>query len=166
MKKRNYKVGDKIVEFGQVFRIFKIERKKVKNGQIERVIFFKPYNKIDNTASIVCSIPVNNIDKTEIRKPMSRDEFRVLLKKFKKAESEIFQDINKVKIALKSNDPMDTISAIKALLKEKKKKSENFSKSKRDLLNLALERIAEEFSVVYRVSLERAKKKISLTLQN
>jgi RNA polymerase-interacting CarD/CdnL/TRCF family regulator len=166
MRKRKYKVGDKIVEFGQVFRIFKIESQKINNGETEKVIFFKPHMKLKETAaSIICSIPVKNIDKSEIRKPMSKDEFRTLLKKFKKTEAEIFQDINKIKVALKSNDPKDTIRAIKALLLEKKKKSENFSKNKKDLLNSAVERLAQEFSVVYRVSLKKAKKKMHLTLQ-
>ena len=84
MQKKKFKVGDKIVEFGQVFRIYKIEKIRDSNGELERAIFFRHYYQRRNIATLVCSIPIKNVEKTKMRKPISQKEFRLLIKKLKK----------------------------------------------------------------------------------
>jgi RNA polymerase-interacting CarD/CdnL/TRCF family regulator len=165
MKKRKYKVGDKIVELGQVFKIFKIKKIIDTNGKLEKVIFFRPYYQTKQVASLVCYIPIKNVEKTKIRKPISQKEYRQLIKKLKKKiKVEEFPAINKAKELLKSNNPADTVEVIKTFCKEKEK-SENFSKSKRDILNLAMENLVEEFALVGGVSLDKARERINLALQ-
>lgn len=166
MKKRKYKVGDKIVELGQVFKIFKIKKIKDSNGDLGRAIFFKPYYPTKQIASLVCSIPIKNIEKTKIRKPISQKEFEQLIKRLsnKKNLAE-FPAINKAKELLKSSNPADTVEVVKTFCKEKEN-SENFSKSKKDIFNLAMENLVEEFALVSKVSLEAARKRIKLALQS
>lgn len=164
--KKKYKVGDKIVEIGQVFRIFKIKREKNGEGEYERVIYFKPYYNTKYATDLVCSIPEKNIDKTHIRKPISRGELKVLFQKLKKRKRIAdFPSITKTKENLKSADLSDTINVLKILYREKKKKPESFTKSKKEVLNSALDKVVQEFALVSGASLEKARKKINLALQ-
>ena len=167
MKKKNkYKVGDKIVELGQVFRIFKIKEEKNDDGELGRVIFFKPYYKTEDIRSITCSIPEKNIEKTFIRRPITREELKdlvVLLKKSRRDETEI--DVNKAKTLLKTNDPADAVKLIYILQKEKKREKENFSKSKKGIFKEAIELLVQEFALVDKISLDKAREKIHSALQ-
>lgn len=166
MKNRKYKVGDKIVELGEVFRIFKIRKEKNDEGVYERIIYFKPYYKRNNSSGIICSIPLKNINKTSIRKPISRKELKGLFKELKKKNRiEAFPPINESKVLLKSDDLADTVKLLKILYKEKKIRPESFSKSKKDVLDSAFERLTQEFALVGGVSLEKAKDEIALALQ-
>lgn len=165
-KKTKFKVGEKIVEFGQVFKIFKIEKAKNSNGELEKVIYFRPCYTKNKSAGLICSIPVNNVNKTNMRKPISLNQLRKLnneLKKRRKLQS--FSNINEAKELLKSNDPSDTIKLLKTLWEEKRNKSENFSKSKKDVFSSALERLVQEFASVLGVSLKEARAKINLALR-
>jgi RNA polymerase-interacting CarD/CdnL/TRCF family regulator len=164
--KKNYKVGDKIVDFGQVFRIFKIKKEKDSNGELERIIYFRPYFSQKEKNSIVCSIPVKNIEKAEIRRPISKDKLKGLIKMLKKKKDlDEAPDINKVRELLKTNELLEVVSVIKTLWSDKKK-SEVFSTSKNTVFNSAIDMLAEEFAIVDGVSLEKARKKICSALQN
>jgi RNA polymerase-interacting CarD/CdnL/TRCF family regulator len=156
-----YKIGDRLVECGQLFRVFKIQDMKSRSGEKQRILFYKPLQHIDNNSEIVCSIPIENIEQTSIRRPMSKDEFKNLLKKIKSLSVDAFPSITEARDALKSNDPIDTLKTIKALKKERKT-SENFNKNKKDLLNAAIERVAYEFSEVFGVPFNKAKDKVSI----
>ncbi len=168
MKKNKFKKGDKIVEFGHVFKVFDIKRQKNSNGEFEKVLYFRPYFESTKTSAITCSIPVNNVEKTLIRRIITRKELRELTKKLKKKNiknEEEFPAINIVKALLDSNDPADTVRVLRILWREKSKKTETFSKSKRDVFNLAMDRLVQEFALISGASLEDANQKIRLSLQ-
>ena len=163
----NFKVGDKIVDSGQVFRIFKIKKQKNDDGELERVVYFKPYYPNTKNSGVICSIPLKNIEKTEIRKPLSTDEVKRLFRKLKKRKKfEENTDINKTKELLKGNDPVTNVDLIRILWIEKKHNAEYFSKNKRDVYNLAIDRFAQEFALVKGLSLEKAKERVHLALQD
>lgn len=166
-KKKNFRVGDKIVDYGRVFRIFKVKKEKNGDGEVERVIYFKPYYKEKGSPSIVCSIPLNNIEKTEIRKPLSVDEVKLLFRKLKRRKKfEENTDLGKTKELLRGNDPVSNVNLIRILWVEKKYKSEYFSKNKRDVFDLAIDRFAQEFALVKGLSLKEAKEIVYLALQD
>ena len=166
-KKINFKVGDKIVDSGQVSRIFKIKKQKNDDGEPERVIYFKPYYPDTKNSGVICSIPLKNIEKTDIRKPLSADEVKRLFRKLKKRKKfEEGTDINKTKELLKGNDPVTNVDLIRILWAEKKHNAEYFSKNKRDVYNLAIDRFAQEFALVKGLSLEKAKERVHLALQD
>ncbi len=165
-KKNTYKVGDKIIDHGQVFSIFKICRQKNSEGELERVVYFRPYYRGAKNSGVVCSIPLENIEKTEIRKPLTLKEFELLLVKLKKGKILTeYSDISATKELLKENKPTSDVILIRTLWKEKKDKSEDFSKNKRDILDLVVDRFAQEYSIVKGLSLEKAKEKVYLILQ-
>ncbi len=165
-KKKTYKVGDKIIDCGQVYSIFKICRQKNSEGEFERVIYFRPYYRGVTNSGVVCSIPLNNIEKTGIRKPLTLEEFELLLVKLKKGKILTeYSDISATKELLKENNPTSDIILIRTLWEEKKDRSEDFSKNKRDILDLVVDRFAQEYSIVKGLSLEKAKEKVYLILQ-
>jgi len=163
----NYKVGDKIVEFGRVFRIFKIKRQKGSDGKIERVIFFKPYYNTSLAAGIVCSIPVKNIDKTVIRNPLSKQQVNFLLKRLKKRKKvRDLPPITDIKELLNTNKPLNTVRVIRMLYSDEKIHPDAFPKSKRDVFDSAMDKLVQEVAVVSGISLEKARRKIDLYLHN
>ena len=167
MIKSNYRVGDKIVEFGQVFNIFQIKNQKTADGKFEKIIFFKPYFKINNASNIICSIPLNNIEKTEIRKPISTTELKVLFKRLKKVNSNnISLTIIRAKELLKSDNPKIMIKLLRILYKEKKNQPDSFSKSKKDVFDSAMDKLVQEFALVSRITPDKAREKITFALSN
>lgn len=165
-KNKNYRVGDKIVDYGKIFRIFKVIREKNSDGEIERVIYFKPYYREKGSPNVICSIPLKNIEKTELRKPISADEVKILFRKLKRRKKiEEPTDINKAKELQKSNDPANNVDLIRILWVEKKDKAEYFSKNKRDVFNFAVDRFAQEFALVKGLSIKKAKERVFLALR-
>ena len=166
MKKKKLRVGDKIIDLGQVFRIFKIEKKKDGNGKSEEIIYFKPYYQTEKTHDMVCSIPIRNINQTNIRRPMKKEEFKMLIEKLKKRKKiNNFYDLNKAKLLLKSNRPLDIVNLLRSLNMEKKEKKENFSKSKQDVLRKTINLLIQEFALVSKITLEKAQEKINSALK-
>lgn len=165
-KKKTYKVGDKIVDYGQVFRIFKIKKQKNDTGELERVIYFRPFYQGAKNSGVVCSIPLKNLELAEIRDPLSVKEIKLLFVKLKKRKRNIeYSDIGETKELFKRYDPESDIMLIRTLWKEQQDKSESFSKNKRDIFHSVVERFSQEFALVNGLSLEKAKEKVYLALQ-
>lgn len=164
--KKSLKVGNKIVDFGQVYRIFKIEKQKRAKGKEETVIFFRPYFKTKQNRTLICSIPVNNIKKTKIRRPISKKELRKLLKELsQKSDIEIPINITRAKEMLNLNDPHEIVRILKSLWLEKNDKSTSFTKTREKVLRLAIKRLVEEVALVNNMSIEKAKSQIEEALE-
>jgi len=164
--KKSLKVGDRIVDFGQVYRIFKIEKQKRAKGKEETVIFFRPYFKTKQNRTLICSIPVNNIKKTKIRRPISKKELRKLLKELsQKSDIEIPINITRAKEMLNLNDPHEIVRILKSLWLEKNDKSTSFTKTREKVLRLAIKRLVEEVALVNNMSIEKAKRQMEEALE-
>jgi len=160
-----FKVGDKIFHSGQVYRIFKIKRQKIK-GKEEKIIFFRPHLRTRQNRTLVCSLPVNNIDKTNIRRLISKKELRPLLKKLSK-KSDIRKPINLVQArgVLSLNDIYETARILKSLWIEKNDKSANFTESRKNVFRLLMKQLVEEVAFVNGTSLSLAGEKIKTALE-
>lgn len=167
LKKREYKVGDKIVNFGQVYRIFKIEDQgKGVNGR-ERIIHYRPYFKSKDNRTVVCSIPVSSLDKTSIRKPISKSEVKEIMQNLSvKLYRREHVETEEAKELINKNKPGVTMRVLKRLWKEKESEPEGFTKSKKDVLELAVKRLAEEVAYVSNISIEKANARINSALQS
>lgn len=164
--KKSFKVEDKIVDFGQVFKIFKIKKQKGAKGKEEGVVFFRPYFKTRQNRTLVCSIPVSNIDKTNIRRPISKTELKQLLRTLsKKPDIETPINIRRARDVLNLNDPHETARILKSLWIEKNDKSTNFTKTRESVFSLSMKRLVEEVAFVSGVSLIKARKKIKAALE-
>lgn len=164
--KKSLKVGDKIVEIGYVHWIFKIETNKDENGDKVRKIFFKPYYKNRNNKTLISSIPAKNIKKANIRRPLKEAKLRKLLAEFPK-KKESFEPLNLIKAreSLKLNSPKETMKVLKRIWIEKKERGDQLTKSKKDVYELALNRLQEEIAYVDKIPLKKAREKINNSLK-
>ena len=176
MKNTKVKVGDKIVQLGRVYNVFKIEKRKT-NNQEERVILFRPYFKTEESKNIVLTIPEANLARANIREPISKKELKLILaklaekpKKNSAATDEtseikkISLDIISVRELLNQNDPFQSVQVLKLLWREKIDKTTDISNSKYEIFNLAMDRLVEEVAFSSKLSLAKAKEKIKKAL--
>lgn len=160
----NHRVGSKIVERGKVYRVFKINKKKY-NGKVERIIHYCPYYKDPICSGIVFSIPESSLSITNIRHPVTKNEMLQHLKFLSKRSRNLAPiDAVQAKTVLNLNDIEKTIEILKCCWTEKRKDDDTFSKPKQEILELAIERTIEEVALIFEISLEKAKNKISLAL--
>ncbi len=160
-KNKLFKIGDKIVRFGRVHKIFDI-----KDKDKEKIIFFKPYFKRKYGQTLVCSIPIRNISKTGIRKLLSKKKLQELFRELSlKSEERIRVDLGKARQTIKSNNPFEIAGVLRNLWLEKKDKTQNFTKSRKEVFKLSVKKLVEEVAFVSDVSLRKAKAKIREALE-
>lgn len=165
-KKNKFKKGDKIVHFGRINRIFEISKKKKDKKQNERTIYFKPYYKSKKDKSVVYSIPVKNIDKTGIRKPISKKklkEYYQLLAKPAKATAMI--NISQAKRMIAGGNLKEIITVLRRLWKEKYNPETNYTKSRKAVFKNGIKRLIEEFAYVDGITRRKARRKIKKYLK-
>jgi len=161
---KQYKIGDKIIEFGQVFRIFKIETRKDSEGNTDRILHFRPYFKSSDNKGMVCSIPEQSIKDTNIRRPVSKETIKELIVTLSTKPKQVIEtDVNTLKEILGQNDPFETARVLRTLHIERTT-SETFTKSKRDMFELATSRLVEEVALVVDMAIEKADTKIRAAL--
>lgn len=161
-----FKAGDKIIRSGRAYRIFKIKNKKNGEGKKQKIVFYKPYFKKQRNCSLICSLPAASIEKAGIRKPISKKELRLLLKKLSQnLKLKTTVDLNKAKDALKKSNLHKATKFLKRLWIEKSDQSINLTKSKQEILKLLIKYLVEEIALVGNISLTKARKKINTALE-
>jgi len=131
----NLKVGDKIVHFGQIYRIFRAKRKKgIKKTNIRKPLSKKEINKL----------------------------LKKLTVQFK---SKDIPDAGKLREKLVLNDPAKLVRVLRQLWRDKKNEETNFTKSKENVFKLALKKLSQEVALVKNIKLDKAKEKIQKQLK-
>ncbi len=167
MNPTKFKVGDKIVDFGRVYRIFKIDN----TTENDTIIYFKPYFKSKKDGGMTCSIPAKSINKTNIRRPINKLRMNKILKNLsKKTFANDINDINVLEITeakevLSINKAGKTAKILKRLWLEKQDESKNFTKSKETAFKHLIERLSEEIAYAGNTSIENAEAKIRSALK-
>ncbi len=158
MSQEKFKVGDKIVRFGKVFEIFKIEKEEnPETGEEEDFIYFEPAYESQANQTLKCSIPVSNLELTNIRRPLSEDEVDKLLDYLKsKIEMEGRFNTRSAKETIKSNEPRKIAEILKELAIVRRDPDTNFTYTKKRLFRKALKRLQEEVALVKDMSLQEA----------
>ncbi len=156
MSDQEYKVGDKIVRFGRVYEIFKVtEEENPETGESEKLIHFKPVYETQANQSLICAIPVSNIEKTNIRRPMSEDGVEELLDLLRsKIEMKKRFNTRLAKEILKSNDPEKIAMMLKKLAIVRRDPDTNFTYTKKRVFRQGLKRIQEEIALVKGMEIE------------
>jgi len=165
IRRKNLKIGSKLIEGGTVYRVFKIKNSR-KNGEADRIIYYKPYFKNDINRTITCSIPESSIEETLIRKPISKEEAEEVLKKLASRTRRVPLDVNRAKTEMVLNDIYITVKIVKRYWREKLVNSEGFSKTKKNILEMALDKVVEELAIVNNTSLGSAEEKVLAALGN
>jgi RNA polymerase-interacting CarD/CdnL/TRCF family regulator len=159
--KHQLKVGDKVVDLGQVYRIYKIKKDRNLEGEKEDYICYKPYFKSAKNQSLVCSIPKSNVEEANLRKPVSKKKIGETLKLLgQKSNSDTTIELTKARGYLRENDPAETARLLKLLWLEKQDEEKELSNSKKKVYQSAMRYLVEEIAVVQNIGLKKAKKKV------
>jgi len=159
-KKSKFKKGDTIVHFGRINDIFKVKKRKTEKEE-ETIVYFRPHYKTKKDKSVVYSIPIGNIDKTGIRKPISKKRLRKFYKKLTiPAKPSNMMNISRAKRMIESGEIKDIITVIRRLWKEKYNPETNYTKSRQRVFKNAVNSLIEEFAFVDGISRRSARKKI------
>lgn len=153
----NYSVGDKIVENGRVYEIFRIDSQD--NGQKSTIIYFRPL--FDEGTGLIGSIPVDNMADNEFRQPASVSEVNEVLSLLSKpSSSDLRIDTDELDIMLKTNRIKKMARAVNLLWRDKNNDESTFSPTKRRLFKKALRAVSEEYANAKDTTLEKAEIKI------
>lgn len=155
------KVGDKLVDYDNIFEVFKIKKEKTTNTDSENVVYFKPFFKNDRDTGLVCSIPQSSLSQTNIRKPVSHGKMReVIISLNKSIRLTYIPDANELKEMMKDNDPENLVRILKIIQREKKSKDNVISRSKKIIYDQAIKRLSREYAYVGKMSESKAQEKI------
>jgi RNA polymerase-interacting CarD/CdnL/TRCF family regulator len=159
------KVGTVIVERGKIFKIFKVKEEKF-NGEGQKVMYYKPYFDDPTQNGLICSIPVISVNEANIRIPSNVSEIKKVIKDLKcRVRLRNALEVNDAKLVINENDITETVFVIKKFWAERKKRETGkLPKSKEDMLESAIDQVAEEIAYVTQISLERAYEKIHFAL--
>jgi RNA polymerase-interacting CarD/CdnL/TRCF family regulator len=80
-KSVGFKKGDVFIGQGTVYKVTKIEDRKNMEGNVVSYLIYEPFFKTKRTSTLLCSMPVGNIDKTNKRDLASKEELKKLLLK-------------------------------------------------------------------------------------
>lgn len=164
VKHVEFKKGNKIIENGKVYIIFKVET-VINDGHAEKIIHYRPHydsNKVYST--LICSIPERNIISSNIRKPVSQNKLNDVITYISKEfeGDEITINLIKANEKFRLNSVYDTASVIKQCVAKQKYIGEDFNFNKKGLLGDAVDMILEEVALVYQISLKEALQKIKI----
>ena len=159
-----FKKGEKFIEFGNVYVVTKMEIRDY-DGEKKRVICYEHYFKSDlNGDNIICSIPEDSLNITNIRKPISKDDLKEIIKIFSSKSRQRKIRIETVKDILINNDPFETAKAIKRLDWESKRDSISISKNM--LLKKLKITLSKEIALVMGKTPEKALREIDRLLSD
>lgn len=153
-----YKVGDKLVENGRVFEIFKLEEEE-SDGQKIITAFFRPV--YDEGTGLIGSIPVENMEDDEFREPSTVTEVNQSLRVLsKKNSNDLRVDTDELDDRLKTNQIKASASVANLLWVDKNNEDTSFSPTKRRLFRKAVRAVSEEYANAKDTTLEKAEKMI------
>ena len=159
------KKGDVIVRFGTVHKIFKLDEVELEDGKKNNIIYFQPVYKNRRNETLRLFIPVNNIDRTTIRLPVSKTELREELKFLRQGEYERTPfNLIKVKRIISTNALHDLAQVLKTLWEEKRDEDRNFTISKCNTFKMVMNRFHQEVAYVLGLDLPEAEKRITSAL--
>lgn len=154
------KVGDIVVRFGQVYEIFKIEKKDQK-----KIIFYRKFFENTQRSASTFSIPQDSIVNTKIRGPISKKAMNSLLGEDLKAfVVDLEMNINTIKAVLNTDEPIEIMQIMKNLATERKT-NEKFPFSKKEIYSTLLKRFASEVAYVYHATPKKGEEIIEEALQ-
>jgi len=158
-----FKVGDKIIHFGQAHRIFKIKKEKDSEGKVTRIVMFRPYFRILNSKNLVFSIPEDSMKSNNTRKPLAKSKLRELIQSLsEEPKRKEIVNVIKIKEELNISNTEETVKILKRLWQNYK--DNEFTARKKELLKLTIKKLSQEVTVVFNLSPVKAIKKIQKAL--
>ena len=161
------KVGDELVEYGKVYKVYKIADKEMYNGKIEKHVFFKPLFETSENHTLSCSVPLRNVKLANIRRPWGKKKINriitILTREFEGEYEPI--DVNEAKDILKLNNPSKSARVLRNIWVELNDDELNTTKSRKDVFELSIKTLAQEVAFAYNLTLEKAEAKLTRALK-
>lgn len=165
---RPIEVGDDLVEFGKVYKVFKIADKVSFNGTLEKHVFFKPFYATADNNTLSCSVPVGKLKEANIRRPLPKQDLSELIAKLSSTLAHVkvpILDVNEAKNIFKLNDPLETAKVLRSIWNEIKAQGVDTPKSRKDIFELSIKSLAQEVALAYELTIEKAEKKLRKALE-
>lgn len=161
------KVGDELVEYGKVYKVFAIEDKKMYDGKTELHVFFKPLYETVENRTLSCAIPLKNISQANIRRPLIRKTMIEVLEILSSGDAVKVEliDVTVAKDILKLNNPHESAKVLRTIWDELNDEDLNATKSRKDMFELSMKILAQEVAFTFDLSLEKAEKKLEKALK-
>lgn len=152
------KVGDRVVRYGRVLKVFQIKSKTV---------YFKPNFASPSNNSLVYQMSSQNVKGSNIRKIVSKKELKDLFDSILSLPEELGA-INSMEVrsSLSGNDLTETFKAIKNLWLERIGKTASLASGKLSIYQQALEQATEEVAAVRNLALDKARQVIMSALKS
>jgi RNA polymerase-interacting CarD/CdnL/TRCF family regulator len=163
-KKGQYQVGDILVRFGKLYKIFKIKNIEAE-GKEQKYLFYRLIFKTNYRQDVICSIPLANIEKTNIRRPLDIGQFKKFIKDLSKDIQDKKIDVNKEKSIVYSEDLEEKSNLLSRLWCLKQDKEKNFNSSMKNLSQEVVNSVVEELAYLFDITVKEAEEKIYLNLQ-
>ena len=160
------KKGDKIVDYGRVFNVFKISKTKAVDNKLDDCIHYKSHFPTENSNMLECSLPKSSLHLTNIRKISSKADLLKALRKLKKKMQPQKLTTIEIEEKLKQNDLFTSAKTVALLWATKKDEDYGLTTKNKMLMEKAIESIAEELALAQKISLKKAKEKILQRLNN
>ena len=156
-----FKIGDKLVDYGQVHRVFKIQRGVTFNSAKVDYIYYRPYFKKGKDSTLSCRIPMQSIGETKLRRPVTKDKMKLVLALLEQMpEIDVSMNVIEASACFKENNLEETARLLRLLWVEKQDPEKKLTVRKKMIFEDALRHIAEEMAVVYDMDLEKAVRKV------
>ena len=161
------KVGDELVEYGKVYKVFKIADKKMYDGKTEKHIFFKPLYETSDNQTLSCAVPLKNVKEANIRRPLDKKKIAEILNKLTEEMNGEYEllDVNDAKDILKLNNPRKSAHVLRTIWRELNDDELNTTKSRKDVFELSMKTLAQEVALTYDLPLEKAEAKLTRALK-
>lgn len=161
------KVGDELVEYGKVYKVFAIKDKVMYDGKTEKHVFFKPLYQTSDNRTLTCAIPLKNIPHANIRRPLCRKTMNELLTVLADeiAVGTAILDATEAKEVLKLNNPFESARVLRSIFNELNDLSLNATKSRKDVFELSIKTLSQEVAFVFGLTLEKAEQKLERALK-
>jgi len=157
---KNLKVDDVIIRFGQVYKVFKIDEKEG-----EGMVHYKKIFNASQRAVSIFTIPQSSVEKTKMRKALTKKEMDDLLgKDLAEVEVDLDASLNTLKAVLHTDDPAEVVKTLK-LIAIVKHKAGKIPFSKKEVYSSLIKRLGSEVAYVYDVDQDKAKEIIEKALE-
>lgn len=149
------KIGDIIIRFGQVYKVFKIEN---------ATVFYHKFLESLKQATSIFSIPQDSIEKTKIRVPIEKAKLEKLLTTdLEDLKVDLTMSLNAIKNYLNTDDPVEVMRMLK-MLTLMRDENGKLPFSKREVFDTLTKRFSSEVAFVYGIEEKEAKLKIEEAL--
>ena len=146
-------------KFSKVYKVTKVQPE-------EDRIYYQPHFAT-NASGLICSIPVSNINKSSIRRPLKKKDFSQffndLLEELKKEETEI--NIKEIKAAIHSTDLNKKSELIARLWSIKQDEELKFTPSQKSYLESLINSLKEELAYLLNIDPQSAEQKLYSVLE-